>query len=123
MSISHKNLILKNKMTHCVKNVSIRSYSGPNAAKIQTRISPNTGAFYAVDDKLETLISNIFQGLIKKMQEYLKHLFQKKLVAIYFALSHCFLKHNLVSASGTVATGNSFKLGFLQVFFLYESIG
>ena len=81
-------------MTHCVKNVSIRSYSGPNAAKIQTRISPNTGAFYAVDDKLETLISNIFQGLIKKMREYLKHLFQKKLVAIYFALSHCFLKHN-----------------------------
>ena len=53
-------------ITHCVKSVRIRSYSGPHipafglnteniqskCGKIQTKITPNTGTFYAVAVKL-----------------------------------------------------------------------
>ena len=61
---------------HCVKNVRIRSYSGPyfpafglntkrysvslrtqcECVKIRTRITPNMGTFYAVDDGILSII-------------------------------------------------------------------
>ena len=62
------NYNLRNSTTHCVKNVRIRSYSGPHfsafgltteryrvslriqseCVKLRTRITPNTVTFYAV---------------------------------------------------------------------------
>ena len=38
----------KTQRIHCVKSVRFRSYSGPNAEKIRTRITSNTYTFYAV---------------------------------------------------------------------------
>ena len=53
----------KIKDTHCVKRVHIRSFSGPyfteygeiqsECGKIQTRKTPNTGTFHAVNETAE----------------------------------------------------------------------
>ena len=64
------NITQKDKNSHCVKSVRIRSYSGPyfsafrlntesygvslriqsECGKIRTRITPNTDTFYAVSE-------------------------------------------------------------------------